>query len=325
MKKMKNSIAILSFLMLTSVVCGQTYKELETKANGFYDAKDYTKSVEFYKKAFDETFSNDHKKATPFYNGACSAALAGNNKLAFEWLNTAIDKGWTNISHTKTDTDLTSLHDSKEWQEALDKLQKKLDALEVNYNKPLKAELLAILEEDQKYRQQLGGLEKKYGWDSKEMKDFWVIINKADSLNLIKIKAVLDKNGWVGADKVGNEASNAIFLVIQHSDLPTQQKYLPMMREAVKNKKASGSSLALLEDRVALGEGRKQIYGSQLKGDGNGGYYLSPLEDPDNVDKRREEVGLPPIAEYIQHWNLVWNVEEFKKESAIREAKMKKN
>ena len=322
---MKNSIAILSFLMFTTAVCGQNFKALVSKADSFYNAKNYPKSVEFFKEAFSETFKADQKKASPFYDAACAAALAGDNKLALEWLNTAIDKGWTNISHTKTDTDLTSLHDLKEWQATLDKLQKKLDVLEANYDKPLKAELLTILEEDQKYRQQLGPLEKKHGWDSKEMKDFWIIINAADSVNLIKIKAILDKNGWVGADKVGNEASNALFLVIQHSDLPTQQKYLPMMREAVKNKKASGGNLALLEDRVALGEGRKQIYGSQLRGDGKGGYFLSPLEDPDNVDKRREEVGLPPIAEYIQRWNLVWNVEEFKKESAQREAQNKKN
>ena len=321
---MKNILFIL-FLLMNSTIYGQTYSSLVTTADSFYKTKNYSQSVDFYKKAFSESFKTEQKKATPFYNAACSAALAGNNKLAFEWLNISIDKGWTNISHMKTDSDLTTLHDAKEWKEALDKLQKKLDVLEANYDKPLKAELLAILEEDQKYRQQLQGVEKKYGWNSKEMKDFWVIINNADSLNLIKIKAILDKNGWVGADKVGNEASNAIFLVIQHSDLPTQQKYLPMMREAVKNKKANGSSLALLEDRVALGEGRKQIYGSQLRGDGNGGYYLSPLEDPDNVDKRREEVGLPPIAEYIRNWNLVWNVEEFKKESAAREAKEKKN
>jgi hypothetical protein len=43
-------------------------------------------------------------------------------------------------------------------------------------------------------------------------------------------------------------------------------------------------------------------------------YYVLPLEDPDNVDKRRQSVGLPPMAEYVQYFGLTWNVEEYKKQ-----------
>jgi hypothetical protein len=67
----------------------------------------------------------------------------------------------------------------------------------------------------------------------------------------------LDKYGWLGADVVGGQGNSTLFLVIQHSDQATQEKYLPMMREAVKNGKAQGSSLALLEDRAALGQRQK--------------------------------------------------------------------
>lgn len=35
--------------------------------------------------------------------------------------------------------------------------------------------------------------------------------------------------------------------------------------------------------------------------------------DPDNVDKRRESVGLKPLAEYLQIWNLTWDLDKFKK------------
>lgn len=37
------------------------------------------------------------------------------------------------------------------------------------------------------------------------------------------------------------------------------------MREAVEKNNARASSLALLEDRVAMRKGGKQIYGSQIK------------------------------------------------------------
>ena len=68
-------------------------------------------------------------------------------------------------------------------------------------------------------------------------------------------------------------------MVIQHADLKTQQKYLPIMRDAVSKGKANVGSLALLEDRVALGMGKSQIYGSQIMQDATG-KYLQPLIDP---------------------------------------------
>jgi hypothetical protein len=104
-------------------------------------------------------------------------------------------------------------------------------------------------------------------------------------------------------------------MVIQHSDLKTQQKYLPMMRTAVKEGKTEARWLALLEDRVALGEGRKQIYGSQIYlNKKTNKSYVAPLEDPDNVDKRRKEVGLDPLSHYLKQWDLIWNQEEYKKQ-----------
>ena len=81
-----------------------------------------------------------------------------------------------------------------------------------------------------------------------------------------------------------------------------------MLREAVTAHKARPADLALLEDRVAMREGRRQIYGSQLRGTAKSGQYeLFPIEDPMHVDERRASVGLPPLAEYLQHWNLTWD------------------
>ena len=87
------------------------------------------------------------------------------------------------------------------------------------------------------------------------------------------------------------------------------------MREAVKKGTAAAGNLALLEDRVALGQGKKQIYGSQIGRDQDTKlYYVQPLSDPDNVDKRRAEVGLPPLADYVANWQIKWNVEQYKKD-----------
>ncbi|GAB3720621.1 DUF6624 domain-containing protein [Flavobacterium koreense] len=308
-------------LFLFSLSFAQNYKALVSEADALYKNKDYKKSVEKYT----EAFKIEQKSGSDFYNAACSAALLGKKNVAFQWLQLALDKGWINVSHLKTDTDLDTLHNDKKWLPFVNEMQKIVDVKEANLDKPLQAELLAIYEDDQGIRRTFIKAQKDYGFQSKIVDSLGRIMMQKDNVNLIKITKILDKHGWVGADKVGGQANQTLFLVIQHSDLPTQQKYLPMMREAVKNKNASSSALALLEDRVALGEGKKQIYGSQIgfDKDTNTNYVL-PLEDPDTVDQRRASVGLGLLADYVKNWNIVWNVEEYKKQLPELEAKSKK-
>ena len=192
-------------------------------------------------------------------------------------------------------------------------------------NEALIKELAGIRDSDQLERGQMEFVQDKYGGNSAEMKALLTNMRKSDSINLIKVSRILDSYGWLGADKVGEEGNSTLFLVIQHADLEAQEKYLPLMRKAVKKKKAKGSSLALLEDRVALRQGRKQIYGSQVGWDmKTNEYYMLPLENPDKVDRRRAKVGLPPLADYIAHWNMKWDLEQYKKDLPAIEAKYRK-
>ena len=303
-------IALLLFFSLHALsLFAQSYKELIQMADAKYEQKDYEQSTQFFLKAF----KIEQKNPSHLYNGACAAALAGKKKNALKWLDAAQKNGWSNVRHARQDSDLNSLHGNKQYEKILGNMQAATEKLEANYDKPLRDTLLAIHERDQQWRQQIRDVQEKYGRDSKEIQALWKTINYHDSLNLLKITAILDEKGWVGPDKIGNQANQTLFLVIQHSNLATQQKYLPMMREAVKNKNASGSSLALLEDRVALGEGRKQLYGSQIgMNRETGKYYVLPLEDPDHVDERRAAVGLGPLADYVMRWEIKWDVAEYK-------------
>jgi hypothetical protein len=191
---------------------------------------------------------------------------------------------------------------------------KKTSFFDFDDDNALQKELLQILEDDQDIRTQYTEAAKKLGYKHPTLDSLGKLMRYKDSINVIKVTRVLDERGWLGKDKIGNEANMALFLVIQHADLKVQEKYLPMMRDAVKKGNAKGTSLALLEDRVALRTGKKQIYGSQiyinLK---TNEHYIAPLEDPDNVDKRRAEVGLPPLADYVSYWEIKWDPAEYKK------------
>ena len=300
----------LSVSFLSIVSFGQTYNELVKNAFSLYQSKDYKKSSDLYQQAF----KLDQNNYSDLYNGACSASLSGDIKTAFDLLKLSIQKGWININHLKGDSDLTALHSYKDWDETLKFLQEKVDKVEANYDKPLQKKLLQIFKDDQGIRQQYIDSSKKYGYNNPIVDSLSKVMIHNDSIDLGKVTNILDTKGWVGKDKVGAQANQTLFLVIQHADIQTQKKYLPMMQEAVKNENASSSSLALLEDRVALREGKKQIYGSQIgRNTKTNKYYVLPLEDPDNVDKRRNEVGLGLLTDYVKNWDINWNVEEYKK------------
>ncbi|MCL2132587.1 MAG: hypothetical protein FWH36_09120, partial [Lentimicrobiaceae bacterium] len=197
------------------------------------------------------------------------------------------------------------------------------DTNDTKHDKYLVAMLDTIFEEDQKYRKELSDIEKKYGGMSEEMQEQWKIIHQKDSINLIKITKILDERGWLGSDVIGVEGNQTLYLVIQHSNTETREKYLPMMREAVKNGNANAFNLAYLEDRTALGKGEKQIYGSQvLYYYETGEHFVQPLIDPENVDKRRAEVGLGTMQDYLfSNFGMNWDVEEYKKKLSEYEAK----
>jgi len=312
----KLTVFTILFLLAYNQIFGQDrekYTLLIKTATNLYESKDYLKSGEKYSEAFvalgGKGMVNDR------YNAACSWALANQLDSAFvQLLKIAENGNYTNYGHITKDTDLNSLHGDKRWTRVIEIVKANKDKAEAGLDKSLVEILDTIYLEDQKYRQQIKGIEEKYGWESQEMKAHWKIINEKDSINLIKVKKILDERGWLGEDLIGNQGNSTLFLVIQHSDLETQEKYLPMMREAANIGNANVGDLALLEDRVALRKGGKQIYGSQVgRNKETGEYYILPLIDPDNVDKRRSEVGLEPLQEYVSIWGITWNVEEYKK------------
>lgn len=288
----------------------QAYFDLAKRADSLYQAKSYQAAARAYTAAFK---LNNWKGYLPeIYNSARAWAQISNLDSAFRKMDRMIT--YSSIDDFKkyqsfpTEPAFKPLLQDKRWQALLTKA-------DARFNNPLIYQLDTIFREDQEYRIMVDSMGEKYGFESKEMQSLWHKMAAVDSINLIKVKAILDKYGWLGPQEVGQQGNTTLFLVIQHADSATQVKYLPMMREAVKKGNANAGSLALLEDRVALRQGGKQLYGSQIGRDSvSGEHYVLPLEDPGNVDKRRAAVGLPPLAEYVKHWGIAWDVEEYKKQ-----------
>jgi hypothetical protein len=156
----------------------------------------------------------------------------------------------------------------------------------------LRQELLAMVKEDQEARN--AALKTGFG-DSAAARR----VEEIDRKNTARLKEIVAKYGWPGRTLVGDEGAHAAWLLVQHADRDRafQKDCLVLMRAVVRRGEVSAKDLAYLTDRVLVGENKKQVYGTQFKV-ADGKMVPSPIEDPANVDKRRKEVGLPPLAEY---------------------------
>jgi hypothetical protein len=189
----------------------------------------------------------------------------------------------------------------------------------------VKQQLFAIEALTTKNANKLKAEIQKYGLNSDAVSSLKQDIKLDDSMNLEAVKKIINKYGWLGYNEIGNDCNLILFNTIQKADLQTQITYFPIIKDAVKNNRALKIHELYLQDRIYLNQGRHQIYGSQVLLDPESEkYFVLPLDEPESVDKRRAEVGLQPMADYISKWDLKWDVEKYKKNLHKYEKRWKK-
>lgn len=125
-------------------------------------------------------------------------------------------------------------------------------------------------------------------------------IQKLDQQNTKRLKEIVQVHGWLTKTKVGKEASNAAWILVQHSDHdPKFQEYcLNLMKKSPKGE-VNPKNIAYLEDRISVAKKGMQKYGTQFEDKGDY-LVLRPVENLDDLDNLRKEMGLEPIAEHIE-------------------------
>jgi hypothetical protein len=123
--------------------------------------------------------------------------------------------------------------------------------------------------------------------------------------NTERLKVIITRYGWPGRSMVGEKAARAAFTIVQHSDHDRvfQRMCLPLLKAVAKEGEIEPWEIAFLTDRLLVAEGKKQIYGTQFdpcEHSKNDPDTPCAIEDPDNVDQRRKEMGLPPMSDYIK-------------------------
>ena len=119
--------------------------------------------------------------------------------------------------------------------------------------------------------------------------------------NADALAKIMDEIGYPTINKVGAAASQAAWLIIQHaiSKPDFMRSCAEQLALAVKEQQANPQNLAYLLDRIAIFEGRPQLYGTGFDWDENGELNPQTYDDLSQVNKRRIAIGLNTLEEQI--------------------------
>jgi hypothetical protein len=168
----------------------------------------------------------------------------------------------------------------------------------------LRSELLHMQEEDLAVRRELIDLgELDQGYHPR--------IAAVHRKNSARMSEILEQYGWPGRGLAGEDGCEAAWKIVQHAilDPALQRRGLEFLRSAVAAGEAPAWQMAMLTDRVLMQEGKPQWYGSILVA---GEHGLTPwdIAEPQAVDARRYDVGLPPLREHMQRLQAKAEFEE---------------
>ncbi len=189
-------------------------------------------------------------------------------------------------------------------------------------NKDLKSQLHTVRTSDQEIRELCYGnisgkrreeLNAKYDVDFQN--NYKLSSKKMDQIdrnNLRIIKKIIEQFGYPKINVVDTPLNETVWLIIQHN--PNElEKYMPLLEKAGKAGDIEMTKVALSQDRMLMNQGKEQIYGSQGSSisqpigtkQNQYTFFIWPIKNPNEVNKRRAEVGFKTtIEEYAKLLNM---------------------
>lgn len=119
--------------------------------------------------------------------------------------------------------------------------------------------------------------------------------------HLEELKNFLSQVTFIDITRFGWLAAHSAWLIVQHAnhDVEFQEGYLKLMEANLDE--VIVEDYARLIDRIKINKGLPQVYGTQFNPETlNTDYTPFPIDDEENLDKRRKDLGLCGFAEYKQ-------------------------
>lgn len=158
--------------------------------------------------------------------------------------------------------------------------------------------------EDQALRNGLEVINKK-NYPEIQLNKYYKKISDVDKRNTENLKIFLDNYGWPVISKYSSYGDFSAFILCLHADHDRvfQKRCLSLVEKAFETSDTNPSNLALLTDRVLVGEGKKQKFGSQGECQGSNNWEPHPIENPEQVDDLRKKYSLEPLEAYKRRMN----------------------
>lgn len=297
---------IFTFLLLSISLFAQDSKGDRLRRAGDIDGAIKAYKVQLRQKPNDSPIS---------YKIACAYALKYVEvDSAYRYLDIALKKDST--LWTMADNDLISLIDDQRWNPTVDMLFQRYQAkhgdLEI---KEYAMKLLRLIMNDQALDYQMDLVKQYFMKEGKAPHWYYPIAKmKSDySANSLKeMESLLEKYGWPTYSMVGNLAADAPLLIINHQESEDARiKYLDRIKQACEEGEGSCMEYAKIQDRILVNTDQEQIYGMQFRYNSRRKLEPFPIKDPEYVDKRRFEIGLEPLKDYLKRKiDYDWKIEQ---------------
>lgn len=119
--------------------------------------------------------------------------------------------------------------------------------------------------------------------------------------NAAHLRRMIEQVGWPNEDLAGLDGAEAAWLIAQHAI--GEPDFMRRARDLVGIEAAAGKvppwQFAYLDDRVRVSEGKAQRFGTQIELTPEGP-VLCEVEDPEGLEQRRRDLGLPPVAQRLR-------------------------
>ncbi len=246
-------------------------RKLANLASQAYRAGRYEACGQLCAKAIEHGAKSD----TIAYNASCCFALSGDIERAFDFLELSLERGWHDVEHLASDTDLEELHEDERWQAII----QRATAARAAYEKSINLELLEMYEADQGDRS--GAID-------------WSIVAPRDEQRRQRVKEILD----AGEIKTADDHFHAA-MVLQHGVGPEDYKLAHELALEASELDPDHSTArwlaAAAKDRYLQSIGEPQIYGTQFR-KVDGKWTLAPIDESAVTDEERARWGVPPLA-----------------------------
>ena len=173
-------------------------------------------------------------------------------------------------------------------------------------NPQLIAQIDQLTKRHHSHRKQTSDVYKKYGFESRQMIELEELIREDDLQNRNAAKAIFEKYSYPTISMVGAEKAHEYWVIVQNCDMDVdfQLAVLKITDKLIHKGEADPKDHAYLSDRVRINLGMKQKYGTQVEyNESKKTYEPYEMDNPEDVDARRKEMNLEPMANYIKKRN----------------------